>query len=80
VDEATASLRHPGVRGSPPGLALRANGEPAQRLRMLRRLGLAINQGRTAPSRFAAYQDEDKLTFSTFMPGCGASMSMLLPT
>jgi hypothetical protein len=39
-----------------------------------------LRQGRYAPSRFVAYQDEDRLTFSTFIPGCGASMSMLPPT
>jgi hypothetical protein len=37
-------------------------------------------QGRAAPSRLAAYQDDDRLTFSTDWPGCGASMIMLLPT
>src|SRR5215472_19023869 len=35
--------------------------------------------GRAAPSRVVAYQGEDRLTFSTNWPGCGASMIMLLP-
>jgi hypothetical protein len=31
-------------------------------------------QGRTAPSKFDAYQEELMLTFSTVIPGCGASI------
>src|SRR5258705_6236043 len=67
----------PGVREARPGWH---SGPPGEGREAAEHGSPSSPQGRKAPSRFAAYQDEDRLIFSTFIPGVGGSMSMPPPT